>query len=213
MCVAYRCQEEAPSGPLCSAHQKRLDEGHGLPSFGEVFPGDPSGHGIYGELTITELGLRCHECGREYVSLGQHTIRTHNLPAVEYRERHGLAAGQSLCLPRRPGDSELRRRPHPCLDCGTVLTVRAKICSSCWQHRDAQAAERRRPRLRWRPLTPAEVEQLRQSTDTELGELVRQLQADRVPSAVIGSILGHGPQWMTKRFPRSEYKREPDARG
>jgi len=43
--------------------------------------------------------LQCHVCGRFYPGLALHARRAHGLGPEEYRERYGLARGQSLYAP------------------------------------------------------------------------------------------------------------------
>ena len=53
--------------------------------------GDRDGHGAYGQLTTDENGhLVCHECGRAFLHLATHAMRTHGLSGAQYRARHGL---------------------------------------------------------------------------------------------------------------------------
>ncbi|WP_255436545.1 hypothetical protein [Tessaracoccus sp. MC1756] len=63
----------------------------------------------------------------------------------------------------------------------------------------------RRPR--WRQLSVHEEARLVNVHAEELAQLVRQLQRERVPSNVIGSVLGISPAQMSQRFPRREYRR------
>ena len=43
--------------------------------------------------------LQCHICGRFYAGLSLHVRNSHGLTPVQYRERYGLARGQSLYAP------------------------------------------------------------------------------------------------------------------
>jgi hypothetical protein len=54
-----------------------------------------------GALVADEDGARvqCHLCGRFYAGLSLHVRNTHGLSGDEYRERYGLARGQSLYAP------------------------------------------------------------------------------------------------------------------
>ncbi|EUA09722.1 ROS/MUCR transcriptional regulator family protein [Mycobacterium kansasii 662] len=53
--------------------------------------GDRDGHGAFGQLTTDENGhLVCHECGRAFLHLATHAMRTHGLSGAQYRARHGL---------------------------------------------------------------------------------------------------------------------------
>lgn len=199
-CAAYRCREEALSdGQLCQRHQRRLDSGGGLPIAGEPVVGDVSGYGRYGIVDIDDLGMLCHECGERFVSVGAHTASVHGLPAKEYRQKHGIEG--SLTLPA--GDSP-RRRQHPCGRCGVTITTPLRLCDDC-RRRRAQPKPKARPR--WRSITGEEVEALRAVEGARLEELVRSLQADRVPSKQIGAVLGLSGQQMAMHFPRPEWPR------
>ena len=43
--------------------------------------------------------MQCHVCGRFYAGLSLHVRQLHGLSGDEYRERYGLARGQSLYAP------------------------------------------------------------------------------------------------------------------
>lgn len=126
-CVAFRCDAPAGVTGLCRAHQRRLDSGGGLPTANELFTGDLSGHGRYGIIDVSDVGILCHECGERFASVAQHVLRTHQLDPGDYRLRHGLQPRQSLGLPR---DGTVRRRPKMC-SCGAVFTTPGKRCQEC----------------------------------------------------------------------------------
>lgn len=208
VCVAYRCNERARRGPLCPTHKRRLDRGGGLPTAGELFPGDVSGFGQFGVVDRDDTGVLCHECGQRYASLGVHIRKTHGIDVRQYRRVHGLRSSQSLALPPRD-DGQPRRRPRPCYRCGSPQTTPSKLCPPCGQERRAELEARRtRPSpcpkpARWRALTATESIQLQRADQDELRALVPALQQSRVPSKVIAVALGRTPGWMTKHFPRS----------
>lgn len=58
--------------------------------------GDKDGFGRFGMLDEDENGLKCHECEWRGVHLGLHTAKTHQLPARDYRIRHGLRRSKGL---------------------------------------------------------------------------------------------------------------------
>ncbi len=58
--------------------------------------GDRDGFGKFGVLVEDEDGLKCHECGWVGRHLGLHTARAHDLPAADYRIRHGLRRSKGL---------------------------------------------------------------------------------------------------------------------
>ena len=54
---------------------------------------------------------------------------------------------------------------------------------------------------RYRPLTGAEVAELRGASGDGLGLVVERLRADRVSSAAIARALGRSGAWMTAHYP------------
>lgn len=204
-CAAHRCPEEAlPGSQLCRRHLRRLEAGGGLPVAGEPVVGDQSGHGTYGRLEADGYGVLCHECGESFVALGIHAQRVHGLSAAEYRDKHGIEG--SLRTPQGTGP---RRKPKVCRGCGRTVSIRRKTCDECWAIEVARRAARPLPRPRWRELTPDEGTALVAAEGEQLEELVRALQADRVPSKAIGQVLGLSPHQMVLRYPREEYRRDP----
>lgn len=134
-CKAYRCTTDT-NDVLCREHTKRLRNGGGLPTAAETFPGDPSGHGTYGQLEQTEHGAICHECGHPFVYIAIHAYRTHQLSADDYRHRHGIPRHIPLVADqtnRAADDPRPRRRPLPCRRCGTTYTVKGRLCENCKQ--------------------------------------------------------------------------------
>jgi len=57
------------------------------------------GHGYLGALAQTTDGhkVQCHICGELYYNLGSHVFTTHQLKAVEYREKFQLGRRTPLC--------------------------------------------------------------------------------------------------------------------
>lgn len=212
-CVAYRCQDEVARGKrLCLAHQRRLDQGGGLPTAGELSLGDPSGHGLFGVVDRSDTGVLCHECGKRFVNLGVHLQRTHQIDGIVYRRRHGIRAKESLAMTAAP-DGLPRRRPHPCKRCNTEITTEGKLCTTCSQQRKDELKRRRSPkvkpeRVRWRKLTENEKVELLAARQDELPALIQKLQQDRIPSKVIGQVLGNHPTWMSRHYPRPGWGRK-----
>jgi hypothetical protein len=58
----------------------------------------PSGKSVFGALEYDEATdrVRCHECGKWFVSMSQH-LRTHSMTASEYKDKHGLRRAAGLC--------------------------------------------------------------------------------------------------------------------
>lgn len=204
--MAYRCVDEvAKGGRLCRAHQRRLDRGGGLPTSCEKFPGDSSGHGLFGFVDRNDSGVLCHECGQRFAALAPHVLRTHTMEVAAYRHLHGLDAAESLAMPRSV-DGLPRRRPHPCNRCGTEVTTSGKLCANCGQERKVELERRRNAeakpkRPRWRPLSEKEQAELLAAGGDELAVLVQMLQRDRVPSREIGDVLGRSRLWMSQHHP------------
>ncbi|MBB1510973.1 MucR family transcriptional regulator [Tessaracoccus sp. MC1756] len=145
--------------------------------------------------------MLCHECGDRFAALGQHVSRAHGIKADSYRERHGLEGSLRI------RSATARRRPHLCSSCDTILITAAKLCDACKAHRQETVDQQRMRRPRWRQLSVHEEARLVNVHAEELAQLVRQLQRERVPSNVIGSVLGISPAQMSQRFPRREYRR------
>ena len=206
-CVAYRCQHEAASGrQLCRAHQRRLDQGGGLPTADELFPGDPSGHGVFGVVDRSDTGVLCHECGQRFNRVGPHLPRAHHIDVTTYRKRHGIPTAQSLAMPATL-DGLPRQKPHPCNRCHTELTTPGKLCTTCGQQRKDELERRRNlppEQPGWRPLTTHEKADLLKASEDELPSLIHGLQRDHVPSRAIGVVLGRTPFWMSRHHPRPE---------
>lgn len=200
-CVAHRCSEPAGSSGLCRRHRRRLETGGGLPTANELAKGDPSGHGQFMILDVSELGVLCHECGQRFAALGNHARRSHSLTADQYRAKHGIEG--SLALRDRTG----RRRPHPCSRCGEVLTSPAKLCDRCRAHRLRKKQQQPARRPRWRPLTEAERMDLVKTSADALAPLITRLQEDRVPSRAIGEVIGLSARQMASQFPRPGWGR------
>lgn len=179
VCVAHRCPEEAGDGPLCQAHQLRLDSGGGLSTSDEPTYGDPSGHGVHGQVDVNEYGIKCHECGRRYPKLGHH-LRGHKISVADYRTKHGLTWRPDLKLALPPGVVAKKR------------SSRAK-----------------RPRKQhWRPLTEEEVTALRQAMLTsreDLRAIIEKLQADRVTSGDIAEAMHLPRNALSARYPRADW--------
>jgi len=58
---------------------------------------------IYGELGVLATDgtrLECHACGRWFVNLAQHVLKTHGLLPAEYRAMFGLRATHGLFGPQ-----------------------------------------------------------------------------------------------------------------
>lgn len=207
-CAVIRCTDESlPGSRLCGIYQARLDRGGGLPRSDDPVLGDPSGFGRFGELHVNASGILCHECGGRLVSLAQHIRRAHHMSADEYRSRHGLFDETKFMLPPA-ADGAPRRRPHPCRHCGgDVFTQTAKLCPGCsatyWEERELRRQNKPQRRPRWRDLTGEEVTRLQAASHQEQPFLVRQLQADRVPSNAIGKVLGLSQARMSHIFPRA----------
>lgn len=170
----------------------------------ETFPGDPSGHGIYGQLEQTEFGAICHECGHPFISIAVHTSRTHQLSAAEYRRRHGiprhipLVADQVSANRASDTPSALRRR-LPCRRCGANYTVKGRLCDTCKQNQPPPAPKRPRRRA----LTPDEQVALREALGTDkLADLIRDLQNTGALSREITRALGRSDSWISRQHPR-----------
>lgn len=58
--------------------------------------GDVDGHGRFGMLTEDASGLHCHECDWSGDHLGLHAAKAHELPARDYRVKHGLRRSKGL---------------------------------------------------------------------------------------------------------------------
>ena len=211
--MAYRCLDEsAPGRRLCRDHQRRLDRGGGLPTAAERFPGDPSGHGIFGVVDRSTDGVLCHECGERFDRLGPHVQRAHHTNVATYRRDHGISAADSLAMPPTP-DGRPWRKPRPCRRCKVELITWGKLCAHCSQRRQQELHRRRNPELypqppKWRTLTKNEQEELLTATAEELPPLITRLQHERVPSKVIGETLGHAPAWMSRHHPRPGWGRK-----
>lgn len=203
VCAAYRCQEPARlGGALCGTHQCRLDQGQGLPKWGDILPGDPSGYGNYGELWLTDLGYLCHECGEWFVSVGIH-LQRHGLSAAEYRRKHGLRPGQSL---RAPVQTPRGPRRSPCPRCGRTYTIHHRICTGCRAITDAAKVPRNRG------LTVDEASQLTNATREQLDDLIPLLQAAGVESRVIAATVGRSQHWVSTHYPRRHARAIRQAR-
>ena len=63
---------------------------------GSIAYGDPDGHGRYGILEEDVDGLKCHECEWVGIHLGLHSAKSHDMPAREYRIKHGLRRSKGL---------------------------------------------------------------------------------------------------------------------
>ncbi len=206
-CKAYRCATETDE-VLCREHAKRLRSGGGLPTAAETFPGDPSGHGIFGHLEQTEFGAICHECGHPVISVALHAYRTHGLSAADYRRRHGIPRNIPLVADQvtanRASDTPraLRRR-LPCRRCGATYTVKGRLCDTCKQNPPPQAPKRPRRRA----LTPDEETALREAFGTDdLNALIRDLQNAGALSRDITRALGRSNSWISRHHPRANRK-------
>lgn len=176
--------------------------------------GDPSGHGTYGQVTVScdDEYVLCHECGRWKRIVGTHTWYAHGLTAVEYRRRHGLSTGQSLAAPvtraryaampqLQPGGAALRaleeHRDPARARAANTAEGRARP-----QRRAVRAATAAKAR-RGRHLVAAEVESLRAAAS--IGEWVRVargLVADGVRQAEIGRAVGMPAVTVSQRMRR-----------
>lgn len=58
--------------------------------------GDKDGFGRFGVLDEEETGLKCHECEWSGAHLGLHAAKAHELPARDYRVKHGLRRSKGL---------------------------------------------------------------------------------------------------------------------
>lgn len=94
------------------------------------------------------------------------------------------------------------RRVRTCPACGDEHTRRGDCCGkpACVSALRAQAA-RAEMAARYRPLTEAEVVEVRAATGEGLRELVERLRGERVSSAEIGRALGRSGAWMSEHFP------------
>lgn len=93
-CSVPGCDNPAVARGLCSTHYKRQLAGKPLTSPARQV-GSPSGYGRYGILDDDGQRVLCHECGQWKRSVGSH-LTAHDMTAVEYREKHGLARGTAL---------------------------------------------------------------------------------------------------------------------
>lgn len=156
VCVAHRCPEKAAAGQLCPKHQKRLDSGSGLPTADEPTYGDPSGHGVYGQVDVDEYGVLCHECGHRYPKLGHH-LRSHKLAVAEYRAAHGLSRQVSLNVP--PG-TIVKKLPPPRRPRWRALTEDEAAALRDAMHLRRNALSAKFPRADWgrryEPTVPSE---------------------------------------------------------
>ncbi|GAA1463388.1 MucR family transcriptional regulator [Williamsia maris] len=59
--------------------------------------GERDGFGRFGDLDDDGATVLCHECGRRLKSIAAHVVRVHDIPARDYKVRHGLPLGQALC--------------------------------------------------------------------------------------------------------------------
>ncbi|GAA2183340.1 hypothetical protein GCM10009785_26560 [Brooklawnia cerclae] len=88
-----------------------------------------------------------------------------------------------------------------CPVCGRTYTGRDKSCSDeC--ARELWRRGRRRQAEAVPQLDDDQVGTLRRATGEALDAEVRRLQAAGYTSASIGEALGHGPAWMSRRYPR-----------
>lgn len=209
-CVAYGCVEVASrGGQLCRAHQRRLNQGGGLPTAAEPQLGDSSSCGTFGVVDRNGSGVLCHECGRRFARLPRHLKNAHQITSAMYRQRHGIPPNESLSMPALP-DGRRRSDPHPCERCDIEVITPGKLCGVCSTQRRREREERRRraaepSRPRWRPLTNDESAQLLDATPDDRPTLIQALQRDRVPSRAIGTVLGRKTTWMAQHHPRPEW--------
>ncbi len=93
------CEVEVFSRGLCRKHYRQRARGaeedrDDTPQVGVT----PSGHGLWGHLTIENGRLVCHECGRSYLALGVHVGMVHDGGIRAYRLTHGLTMSTPLVV-------------------------------------------------------------------------------------------------------------------
>lgn len=97
--------------------------------------------GAIGKLEETGDKVRCHLCGKWFITLGTHLIRKHKLGCDEYREMFGLARSFSLCS--RTYSAQLRDL-HGVRIVAASLKGQAKIQALTKEERSRQGKTRRR---------------------------------------------------------------------
>jgi len=88
--------EESRQLPPAPSKWVRID--HRLMMYRAKAPYVQSGHSVLGAIEYDKKAdlLKCHECGGWYARVGVHSHLTHNLPACEYKRKHGLRNSSSL---------------------------------------------------------------------------------------------------------------------
>ena len=95
VCTFPGCERPQWAHGECAVHYGRRLKGR--PGNGEEQRlGKPDGAGIFGVLDENDEGVLCHECGKRFRSLGNHTVMAHDLTAAEYKDKHGIPRKKSL---------------------------------------------------------------------------------------------------------------------
>lgn len=95
VCTFPGCERPQWAHGECAVHYGRRRKGR--PGNGEEQRlGKPDGAGLFGVLDENDEGILCHECGKRFRSLGNHTVMAHDLTAAEYKDKHGIPRKKSL---------------------------------------------------------------------------------------------------------------------
>ncbi len=90
------CTEPVHCRGMCRRHYRRAARGLPVdPDHGHQVGITPSGHGLWGVVTIDDTRLVCHDCGRRYIALAVHIGMAHG-SVRDYRMRHGLLMSTPL---------------------------------------------------------------------------------------------------------------------
>ena len=56
----------------------------------------PTGHGLFGVMSLGQDWLLLHDCGKTFKNLGSHLKAAHHMTSSDYRTTHGIAANDAL---------------------------------------------------------------------------------------------------------------------
>ena len=141
-CRAGGCDRPARTDGLCRLHWDRKRRGAPIE---DPTPLTAPEHGTWGEITVLPDGrLLCHECGRGWVNLGGHVVRSHGMTAREYKIAYGLPVTKGLISAVLADTRRAQIAENPAMD--HLPPVGAAVGSQDWSvHRQSARVRDQHP--------------------------------------------------------------------